>query len=445
MPPDNEDGDDDEDRISRDSSEAAVVLHHRPPPELIQHYYQPQGGHRSFNGYRSPPPPVAYVDLQIGNLLRSVHPSPMSSDQVVAVPSMFGSDLNFTTFWELRDELEPLLRVKYRNTLHDNVKGGWRLDAVQAGVILVVPQFQARPLRCDEDNQDGGGAPRFGLTCPALTGSPGCDDDDATAGASRVSAVTKVFLRICEYYSIHPGSAIVNAGIMFGRPAVKLRPAHSYVRRLFLPSSKGMLCNGPSRAHIVPRCFVCLFSCRSKCHSNNCFVVAAFGAPRRVVLHKRDNHASFLVSLPNNGAVAIMDGVSRDGGWLYGIENMGDEGATEGGLDRSSSSNGGNMTPNSRAETITLFVSGHCTKLRHFRPGAVLQRPPRRPSPQTITPLPPRHHSRRGGGGDLGGDDDDDCDPPERHSPVRPSCLPSEHGRSGRSRSRSRSRSSSPP
>jgi hypothetical protein len=106
--------------------------------------------------------PQVSIDLQIGNHLRSAHPSPIRADQVVLVPSLFGSDLSVTTYHDLREELVPLLRVKYRrrsdlnkskrNSIcssnkndeeeEDGTAAGWLLDLArtEGGGILVAPR-----------------------------------------------------------------------------------------------------------------------------------------------------------------------------------------------------------------------------------------------------------------------------------------------------------------
>ena len=80
----------------------------------------------------------AEIDLRTGNHLRTVHPSPIRSDQVILVPSMFGSDLNATTFWDLREELEPVLRATPRKR-----PDCWSLDAVEGDSVLPAPGFVA--------------------------------------------------------------------------------------------------------------------------------------------------------------------------------------------------------------------------------------------------------------------------------------------------------------
>lgn len=244
----------DDNRMSRDpygGGGGGSGRNHPPRPT--------SGGHRSFERPRAWPPSPSFgcVDLQIGNHLRTVHPSPMSTDQVVAVPGMFGSELNVTSFWEIRDELEPLLRVKYShiatnshgNTPREDGDGGvWRLDMVRGCVILVAPQFQAQPTAFgggeeQEEEEGGDGHPGSRRTLSTLVVAPshvrdssnsgggggGGRDAESQAAAGAVPAVARAFLRICEYLSIHPGSAVVNAGITLGRPTAKLRPAHSYV------------------------------------------------------------------------------------------------------------------------------------------------------------------------------------------------------------------------
>jgi hypothetical protein len=238
--------------------------------------------------------------LQIGDPLRTVHPSSIHSDQVVLVPSLFGSDLSTTTFWDLRGELEPVLKEKYNNNNNNNNTGGsagknrtierWCLDGVKGGAILVAPTFGAAP-----DDAGSMKATTTASTAAAMaaasTHGPGNsaganaaanananeDDDDSkndededAAGASlpnggvrgcapvasdsssrsAVSAVAtnEVVRRLCEYFSIDPRTATVNAGIRFGTPAVRTRPAHSYVcrwvcacRRPGIPPRRGTL------------------------------------------------------------------------------------------------------------------------------------------------------------------------------------------------------------
>jgi hypothetical protein len=92
-----------------------------------------------------------YVDLQVGNHLLPTHSSPIGSDQVVLVPSLFGSDLSMTAFDELRDELEPVMREKdnprprrcdnsadnNKNSLPTPHIEGRSFDGVQEGAVLV--------------------------------------------------------------------------------------------------------------------------------------------------------------------------------------------------------------------------------------------------------------------------------------------------------------------
>jgi hypothetical protein len=111
-----------------------------------------------------------YVDLQIGNHLLSAHPSTIRSDQIVLVPSLFGSDLSMTTFDELREELEPVMREKYnsnnprresstgtKKSIHTHIEG-WSFDGVQNGAILVAPSTSSSSSSWAGSGGEGRGA-----------------------------------------------------------------------------------------------------------------------------------------------------------------------------------------------------------------------------------------------------------------------------------------------
>jgi hypothetical protein len=152
--------------------------------------------------------PQVSIDLQIGNHLRSAHPSPINADQVVLVPSLFGSDLSATTFHELREELVPLLRVKYRHRSDQNkskrkggggicsnnknddeeddgTASGWLLNLArtEGGGILVAPKSlgAAALARIILGGPKESAAPSRTITATTGGKRPGGDADAAAA------------------------------------------------------------------------------------------------------------------------------------------------------------------------------------------------------------------------------------------------------------------------
>jgi hypothetical protein len=233
------------------------------------------------------------VDLQIGDPLRTAHSSPIRSDQVVLVPSLFGSDLSTTTFWDLRQELEPVLRAKYGHRKQISTETtpkkeeGWSLESVKGGVILVAPSFGAAASAANQNRPRGETTSKLTATATGALNSvdtrasagagdgdgnvddDGEEDEDAAASAplsngirdgppttAAASATRQVARRLCEYYSIDPRTAVVNGGIMLGRPNVKLRPAHSYVRYVGWFLGVLFLCRSP--AVVVPFYYFCV-------------------------------------------------------------------------------------------------------------------------------------------------------------------------------------------
>jgi hypothetical protein len=395
--------------------------------------------------------PQVSIDLQIGNHLRAAHPSVIHADQVVLVPSLFGSDLSVTTFHELRDELVPLLREKYRRRSDQNNKSkrkggycnrsnnsnkeedeeedegtasGWLLDLArtEGGGVLVAPRtLGVAALAAIIAAASAGGGPKKRAApstartarLPTTTGTEhsesadaaadaidavlNTDDDDnddnedEEAGELRADrttsenvhaanprpmirssstrsrrfsgrAVAEVVRRLCRYYSIDPTTALVNVGIFVGRPRtnhVKARPAQSYVPRPPLLSlGSGALASLFSSYLTLstltfPACTLPPqpSDTRPKFY-NSCFVVAAFGASRTIVLEHPGTDASVKVPLANNSAVAMLRDVTAHG-WLYKI--------VEG--DRSRSGGSGSGSP--LEETITVLISGRCSAVRH--------------------------------------------------------------------------------
>jgi hypothetical protein len=106
-------------------------------------------------------------------------------------------------------------------------------------------------------------------------------------------------------------------------------------------------------------------------------VVAAFGAPRTVVLDHAASSSSVKLSLANNSAVAILRDVTTQG-WLYGIDNVaGREGCGE------------DAGARHDHETITVFVSGRCTAIRTVDAPSTLAAAPHPPPRGTTRPLVP--------------------------------------------------------
>jgi hypothetical protein len=388
--------------------------------------------------------PQVSIDLQIGNHLRTAHPSPISADQVVLVPSLFGSDLSATTFHELREELVPLLRVKYRHRSDQNksrrnngshcnrsnkeedeeedegTASGWLLDLarMEGGGILVAPRSlgsaalariiiggpkeSAAPSRTitttggkrsvgdadaaadvidavlfkndDDDDDEDEDDEEEGVFCAkenahAANPRPGVPSSSSSSSL-HCRAVAEVVRRLCKYYSIDPQTALVNVGIFVGRPRanhVKARPAQSYVSvRRFCPC---LVCD-------VVRSHLSHLHARAQTQQqhhktyrpkfyNSCFVVAAFGSARTIVLEHPSTDATVKVPLANNSAVAMLRDVTAHG-WLYKI--------VEGDRSRLSSRGGSGSGGSPPEETITVLISGRCSAVRHG-PATVAMRP----------------------------------------------------------------------
>jgi hypothetical protein len=181
-----------------------------------------------------------YIDLQIGNHLRSTHPSTIRSDQVILVPSLFGSDLNLTTFDELRKDVERMLQDKFRQKT-------WVLDRVRKASLLSSPVYNLSvPSRTRSEkgtNETGheanvsdkeaisstpDDAARGDVAEPAVAAS----SSPSSSSLSKYDATARAARRICQYFSIDPDSALVSVGVHCGKPAVRAREAHKYVALL---------------------------------------------------------------------------------------------------------------------------------------------------------------------------------------------------------------------
>jgi hypothetical protein len=180
--------------------------------------------------------PCPYIDLQIGNHLRSTHPSPIRSDQVIVVPSLFGSDLNLTTLDDLRKDAERMLQDKFRQKT-------WVLDRVRKAAVLSSPVYNLSvPSRtraeagANETGQEGTISDKAATSSTPVDAARGAGADPAVAASSSSSsslskydATARAARRICQYFSIDPDSALVSLGVHCGKPAVRAREAHKYV------------------------------------------------------------------------------------------------------------------------------------------------------------------------------------------------------------------------
>ena len=127
-----------------------------------------------------PPPALA---IQFGSAVHSVYTRPVRQDQLVVAPSLFGSELNVTTFHDLRDELEGVMR-ETRN------EASWSFETVDTVVTL----------------------PGRGLTAKSGT-------------------VRDVVCRICEYFSIDAGSVGVGLAYRRREATCRYRGGATYVIR----------------------------------------------------------------------------------------------------------------------------------------------------------------------------------------------------------------------
>lgn len=132
----------------------------------------------------SPPPPLK---LQFGSALHTVYNRPFHKDHVVIAPSLFGSELNVTTYHGLRDELQEFMRdVKKRPD--------WSFESDTRPSAMV--PFPPRDL------------------------------------TARSATFQDVVRRMCEYFAVDPASTGVGVAFWRGRPVCHYRGGPKYVHRL---------------------------------------------------------------------------------------------------------------------------------------------------------------------------------------------------------------------
>jgi hypothetical protein len=179
---------DDNDSSEKQRQRSNSAGNHHPPPSG-RGYAVPSQQHLP---HPPPPPPVQMLRVQFGSNLHDVYPSPLSFQEVIVAPALFGHENNSTNFADLRRELEGIVQ--------------W--------------------CRGDPAWSFASGVAADGITSLAQASR----GEAAGSYYQNSDAARHVVQRACRYFSLHEASAAVRISYRRGKPPCRYAGDALYVQ-----------------------------------------------------------------------------------------------------------------------------------------------------------------------------------------------------------------------